>query len=200
MGVILRLDGGLPDLADVPGLVVGSVCGDIATARLPLTSLTVLAGRDDLRAIEAATLAYPTMDVAIPSAHVDQVWAGTPAFTGANVIVAVIDTGIDFSHEDFDDADGSTRILNIWDLNGTGTPPSGFTYGAEWSSAQIDAGTATERDYNGHGSHVTGMAAGDGSASGGAIPRGWPTRPTSSSPRPMTTRTAVFPRTGPSTP
>ncbi|MFH1843605.1 MAG: hypothetical protein ABIF77_10420, partial [bacterium] len=42
IGVILFLDGSLPDLARVPGLVVGSVSGDIATARLPLTSLELL--------------------------------------------------------------------------------------------------------------------------------------------------------------
>lgn len=167
VGVILRLEDGLPDLSRVPGLVVGSVSGRIATARLPLSSLEALVATDGIAHVEAALVSYPQMNVAVPAARVDQVWNGAPAYTGEGVIVGVIDTGIDWSHQDFDHADGTTRILSIWDLYGTGTPPAGFGYGAEWSAAQINAGTAAEHDLNGHGTHVSGMAAGNGRASGG---------------------------------
>ena len=167
VGVILHLAGGRPDLERVPGLVVGSVSGRIATARLPLSSLDELVTMGDITHIEASLLSYPQLDVAVPAARVEQVWNGAPAYTGDGVIVGVIDTGIDWRHQDFDHADGSTRILSIWDLFGTGTPPAGFAYGAEWTTSQINGGTAAERDYNGHGTHVSGMAAGNGRASSG---------------------------------
>lgn len=43
------------------------------------------------------------------------------SLTGKGVIVAVIDSGIDFAHPDFRNADGTTRILSLWDQ----TIPSG---------------------------------------------------------------------------
>jgi subtilisin family serine protease len=167
IGVILHLENGLPYLETIPGLVVGSVRGSIATARLPLSSLAGLSRSTGIKRIEASRIQYPTLDIAVPGGNVDQVWAGAPAYTGEGVLVGVIDSGIDWTHDDFKNNDGTTRIKAIWDLYGTGTPPSGFGYGAEYSEAQINAGTVAERDYSGHGTHVTGIAAGNGRASGG---------------------------------
>ena len=54
-------------------------------------------------------------------------WPGTG---GAGVIVAVIDTGIDIFHNSFRKADGTTRILELWDQSATAggvLPPAGFS-------------------------------------------------------------------------
>ena len=40
---------------------------------------------------------------------------GTNHLTGKGVIVACIDSGIDYAHPDFLNADGPTRILDLWD-------------------------------------------------------------------------------------
>jgi subtilisin family serine protease len=167
VGVILHLEAGLPDLSDIPGATVGSVRGSIATLRLPLSSLDLLFEAPGIRHLEASRLAYPTLDVAVPAGNVDQVWNGAPAFTGADVLVGVIDSGVDWRHEDFKNTDGTTRIKAIWDLFGNGTPPAGFDYGAEYTESMINAGNVAEVDRSGHGTHVTGMAAGNGQASGG---------------------------------
>jgi minor extracellular serine protease Vpr len=101
----------------------------------------------------------------------------TKGYTGKGVIVGVIDTGIDWTHEDFiDPVTGTSRILYIWDTSITtpGKTPSdvfggnlvGLSYGTVWTKAEIDGGSCTEVDSQGHGTHVSGSAAGNGYATG----------------------------------
>jgi len=90
----------------------------------------------------------------------------TKKYTGKGVLFGLIDTGIDITHPDFQDSLGNTRILGLWDQ----TKPydgNGFGYGAMWDSAAINIGTSTHHDpfyFKGHGSHVSGIAAGNGRA------------------------------------
>jgi subtilisin family serine protease len=168
VGVILTLEGALPDLSHVRGVRVGSVHGTLATARLPLSSVAALAGTDGVVHVQAARMMQPALDAAVPATNADEVWAGAPAYTGDGVLVGVIDSGIDWRHPDFDTPGGQTRIVAIWDLfDESGTPPAGFSIGSEWTATHIDAGTAAQVDLNGHGTHVAGTAAGNGQASGG---------------------------------
>lgn len=89
-------------------------------------------------------------------------------YNGNGVIVGIIDSGVDFTHPDLQDTAGKTRVLYLWDQReSTGPPaPSPFTYGVEWTKAKIDSGLCTHNDlaYYGHGTGVTGIAAGDGSS------------------------------------
>ncbi|MDO5559637.1 MAG: S8 family peptidase [Oscillospiraceae bacterium] len=95
--------------------------------------------------------------------------------TGVGVIVAVIDYGIDYTHRDFRNEDGTSRILFLWDQTQTGTPPAGFAAGAEYTKAELDRALESEnpfsvvpsRDTNGHGTAVAGIAAGNGNESNG---------------------------------
>lgn len=92
------------------------------------------------------------------------------AYDGTGVIVGIIDSGIDFNHPDFKDALGNTRIDFIWDqaITSPTTIPMPFGYGQEWTAAQINASVCTHNDlaYWGHGTHVSGIAAGNGLANG----------------------------------
>jgi hypothetical protein len=98
-----------------------------------------------------------------------------PTFTGANgagVLVGDIDSGLSYKHGDFDDNAGNTRVYRIWDQTvalGSPPPPTGYTYGREYLPADVDANTPGG-DTNGHGTHVMGILAGDGSLTGGSIP------------------------------
>lgn len=99
---------------------------------------------------------------------------------GEGVLLGIIDSGINYAHPDFRNEDGSSRIQFIWDQTITGNPPVGFQVGTEYTNTQINEAlaqpTREERlavvpseDIIGHGSHVAGIAGGNGRASNGDI-------------------------------
>ncbi|RLB62429.1 MAG: hypothetical protein DRI90_09115, partial [Deltaproteobacteria bacterium] len=103
-----------------------------------------------------------------------------PNGAGAGVVVGVIDSGLDWTHEDFiDDDTDSSRIAYYWDQSDVSdsAPPGGsLNYGTVYTRADFDdyningntaAVADSAKDTDGHGTHVTGTAAGDGSASNG---------------------------------
>ncbi len=110
---------------------------------------------------------------------------GQEALLGQGVIIAVIDSGVDYFHPDFRNADGTTRILALWDQSAVraegvapGSPPAGFLQGIEYTQEDINAALAAgsreqgyqivpEQDLSGHGTEVLGIAAGNGRSSGG---------------------------------
>ncbi|MGA9118722.1 MAG: S8 family serine peptidase, partial [Bacteroidota bacterium] len=82
--------------------------------------------------------------------------------TGKGVIIGFTDTGIETGLPNFRTADGRSRVLSVWDQYETGAPPVGFTYGTEHDSSEINNGTYSMSDGGEHGTHVSGIAAGNG--------------------------------------
>ncbi len=84
---------------------------------------------------------------------------------GSNVLMGIIDGGIDFNHGDFKNADGSTRVLRMWnqfEAFDPGRTPPKYGYGQVWDSTDINSGTALiTGQYLDHGCTVTGTAAGN---------------------------------------
>lgn len=89
--------------------------------------------------------------------------------TGRGVLVAVLDSGIDYYLDDFRNPDGTTRIAALWDqtLDRVFTP--------EEINAALDTGNRSRArelvpsfDASGHGTAVAGIAAGNGRGSSGA--------------------------------
>lgn len=127
--------------------------------------------------IEVARRARPMLDESREECGALTVQAPTGAppyyhgFSGRYVVIGVIDTGADVTHEDFADAEGNTRIARAWDQTvATENPPGAFGYGREWNATEIDQGLCTMTDTQGHGTHVLGTAGGGGGATGGGQP------------------------------
>ncbi len=101
---------------------------------------------------------------------------------GAGVIVGFVDTGINYTDSLFRNADGSTRIIGIWDQtnnsdnsnnieNETAKPFSAFSalYGTQYTAEEINlalnsdnpASLVPTRDENGHGTFLASIAAGN---------------------------------------
>ncbi|HEY7726892.1 MAG TPA: S8 family serine peptidase [Candidatus Eisenbacteria bacterium] len=170
------IDGDVPaGLLRAQGIEVNTVAGGLMTARCPLDRLSALLATPGVRRLEVAERCRPLLDQSIPDVDASSVrTVPPPSFTGqtgAGVLVGIVDSGIDWSHDDFKHPDGTTRLVAIWDqTSATGPAPPGFTYGREWSASQINAGSCTETDTDGHGTHVMGIIAGDGSATGNGLP------------------------------
>ena len=147
-------------------------CGHLVSAYVPLNAMTSLACHPDIQHLSLPHRYRRHNDMLTADIRADQVFAGasplSQSYTGRGVIIGIIDTGIDVTHPDFIKSDGQSRILAIWDQNISGNPPSGYEYGYEWTQSDINNGSCSHTDpyEQGHGTHVSGIAAGNGRATG----------------------------------
>ena len=92
--------------------------------------------------------------------------------SGENVIVVIIDRGIDYRHPDFLDENGNTRLAYIYDMidpTGAGNP---YGVGTIFNRTEIDAALDNNdpplsTDRYGHGTATNGIVAGNGSGTAG---------------------------------
>ncbi len=163
------------------GIRVFARFGDIVSAAVRIENLPEIIPNAGIRYIQLAKIAQAKNDVSIPEIHAPEVWSQYLA-KGNGVLIGIIDTGIDWQHEDFRNGDGTTRIKAILDFSNPGdtngdnlldgTGPYGGTL---FTESQINAalqsgGTIATDDVVGHGTHVAGSAAGNGRATGNGVP------------------------------
>lgn len=173
--IIVRFSGEIDSLVDV-GFEPQSIVGDIATGSIRVDQLDALEEVAELERAEAAVQLSPSLDLSVPDVKGDQVHSGPPGYRGNGVVMGIVDSGADYTHGNFRNSIGRTRIKRIWDQNlspASGeSNPSGFSYGVEYDNAEIDAAMGTANPFAqvrhqdsgiNHGTHVTGIAAGDGS-------------------------------------
>jgi subtilisin family serine protease len=182
--VLIRFRGDAAKLGEL-GAVVRSVVGDLATADVPVALLGRLIADPDVLYVEQSRRAARMLDGSVRALGVPALrQAGYPA-TGAGVVIGIIDVdGFDIHHPDFyrDTPEGPrTRIRALWDQRAEGAGvPSPWGYGVEYTAAQIDAEARSEVAHSivphrpdvapgvtNHGTHMAGIAAGNGRASDG---------------------------------
>lgn len=166
--VTVRGEYGFVDKLTEMGFAVQASQGNIATVIVPRDRLQELSAIKDIRKIELGPKRKLYNSKAVNYQNVDVAY--DKGYSGSNVIVGIVDTGIDFYNPMFLNASGETRILYIWDQTAAGSGPPGtdFSTGVEYTQAQInqDLASATphsvvpQKDTEGHGTHVAGSAAG----------------------------------------
>lgn len=140
----------LADDVEQLGGVVHEDEGSIRTISLPFQRVPELTDLDKIRRVRLSRPLTPRLDNV---ARLNDLDAYRRRFgsgrTGKDVLIGVIDTGIDGRHAAF-----GGRIVECWDQTArTGTPPRGLRYGR-----LVTAARSMDRD--GHGTHVAGIAAG----------------------------------------
>lgn len=154
-------------IVDGPDMVVS---GTVA-----IDQLDSLLAEDWIELVESSQRMYADLDVSGADVGIRPLHTVTPTVRGTNVLVGIVDGGIDFSHDDFRLSDGSSRVRFLWDQSSSSVAGGRVPYGREYTKADIDAALRTNpapvpithRDRGGHGTHVAGVAAGSGRTSSG---------------------------------
>lgn len=157
----------------IPDASVSVDLGDgILAVRLPVNALRKLIEDGALASARLSRPVYPTLDRSTAYLGLSRIRTQDPetgrfhGATGRGVVVGSVDSGVDWSHPDFDDASGRTRIFRYWDQRArSNSPPADFPFGLEYGRTAIDNGAAGSIDREGHGTHVLGIAAGNGRGS-----------------------------------
>jgi phosphatidylserine/phosphatidylglycerophosphate/cardiolipin synthase-like enzyme/subtilisin family serine protease len=192
-----------------PGVRLVTRFGDVVTLRVRRSQIAELAANKAVLAMEASQQVRPTIwttpetDDSIgiggggdepPPPSLAELGTTTRRpdgviATGRGVVVGVLDWGCDFAHPAFRRADGSTRLLALWDQREATDPDSGnrWGYGRILTATEIDralreADPYAALDYHpadadppdasggpglgSHGTHVLDIAAGNGNGGG----------------------------------
>ena len=107
-----------------------------AIITIPEDLINQLINYEEIEFIEKPKRLFYEVNVGRMSSCINPVQSPPYSLFGEGVIIAIIDSGIDYSHPDFRNEDGSTRILAIWDQTIPGNPPEGFRIGSLYTGSR----------------------------------------------------------------
>lgn len=142
--LIIRYSG---DLVLPEDVTLVSLFGGYGILYLPENRIDEISALPQIEYIEKPKRLSFSLAGAKAAACIPPVTRPPKNLTGENVLIGIIDSGIDIYHPDFRNDDGTTRIVNLWDQ----------TLGQVFSEEEINAalladdGTFPSRDLSGHG-------------------------------------------------
>ncbi|MFC7106420.1 S8 family serine peptidase [Nonomuraea rubra] len=152
--------------------------GGLYAVRVPVARLEELAAHESVRRVESSRPLFPELNISRRDVRAAvQAPNSSGPLKGEGTIVAIIDSGIDYTHPAFRHPGGSSRILHLWDQSAPATPGGSVPYGVEYAKEDLDKALGDPRPTDivphedtagGHGTHVAGIAAGDDTQLGGA--------------------------------
>lgn len=167
--LIVKYSGNIGRIAEeYPQITVRELLNEYALLNVPDSLIDAVASAPEIEYVEKPKRLFFAVNQGKRASCILPLQTARYNLTGKGVLVAFLDSGIDYAHPDFRNADGTTRILNLWDQ----------TLDREFSREEIDEALAAlteagryeivpSRDLSGHGTHVAGIAAGNGRASEG---------------------------------
>ena len=182
--LVVRHSAGLEGLrAEYPQLSVVELLNGYAVVTLPRELMADFTQRVEIEYIEKPKRLFFAVEQGVRASCISAAQGNPYGLSGKGVICGLADSGIDWRHPDFCNPDGTSRILAIWDQTlepdpeAGLAPPEGYDRGVEFTQEQLNlalkgdaensaAGIRTA-DSSGHGTHVAGIMAGNGRASGG---------------------------------
>lgn len=176
--LIVKYNGNLARLVR-EGLEIVILTNEYAIVTIRESDIPWLAGQPEIEYIEKPKRLFFSVNQGRAASCVNALAAGPEGLRGEGVLIAILDSGIDYAHPDFIREDGKTRIAAIWDQGAAGNPPEGYRIGTEFTREEINEALEKvrqgqssyealgTRDLSGHGTGVAGIAAGNGRASDG---------------------------------
>jgi minor extracellular serine protease Vpr len=177
--LIVKYSGEISRIEEVSeDIQVVELLDEYAIITIPEIYIQDLVNVPEVEYIEKPKQLFLTVDKGRTASCINAVQTQEFNLFGTGTIVAVVDSGVDYSHPDFRNEDGTTRILALWDQTIPGKPPEGYRIGTEYTRENINEALSREtrseqeeivpsKDVSGHGTAVLGIAAGNGRASEG---------------------------------
>lgn len=154
-----------------PQIEVSMLLENFALLRLPPSLIPTVSALPQILYIEMPHYISFEILSGKRSSCITQVTLPPLSLTGNGVLVGFVDSGIDLTHPDFQDSNGNSRVLFLWDQTRDEYPPDGYLFGTEYNNEQINEalqmGKTLSKDESGHGTAAAGIACGNGNASNG---------------------------------
>ncbi|MBQ8547462.1 MAG: S8 family serine peptidase, partial [Lachnospiraceae bacterium] len=173
--LIVRYVGDIKRLAEEIGFLAEELLGGYAIVRIRQEFAPLLLSAEEILWTEVPSRVYTEVANGRRAACVTALQARNSGLTGRGVLVAIIDSGIDYTHPDFRNVDGTTRIAALWDQTAyrqeenmskqveersaevqsesgdsyTNMPPEGYLDGILYTRERIDAALRGERTAEG---------------------------------------------------
>lgn len=177
--VVVKYNGDIAAVARQEGGVAQIISEKYAAIRIPLEQAERLLAYPEVEYMEAPRNFVYNLEFSMKAACIRAVQdSGTYDLSGEGVLLGIVDSGINYAHPDFRNEDGTTRIVSLWDQSIPGNPPLGYIQGTAYSREQINEALeqptqaarlakVPSQDTIGHGTHVAGIAGGNGRGSKG---------------------------------
>ena len=151
------------------GVNINCVFDGFVTAQIPLSALNRVQNLPGVNDVHVSEILKQCTDSTLKVTRAGEVLEGKPSgipqvYDGTGVVVGIIDSGFDYQHEAFKQADdsGQSRIVRVYDPKNTSGHPvslNGQTLpGSVFMGEQID--TLTYDIEGTHGTHTASIAAG----------------------------------------
>lgn len=175
--VIVKYSGNFDDLKDEE-IFITPLLGRYAIVNLPQKKLEAFSKLPQIEFVEKPKSLFFAVNVGRAMSCINPVQSPDMQLYGKGILIACIDSGVDYTHMDFRNEDGTTRIISLWDQTISGNPPEGYRIGTEYTQEEINAALQADtplerekivpsRDISGHGTAVLAIAAGNGRESQG---------------------------------